>query len=105
MRQKIKEIRKSHPAVPNWLTLEQKKEIKLHIKTKTYERYAKQRVSYDHIVPLNGETVWTTYLEPTANTKKKTLVSQTSGSLVVCISTTKCRIIKKTLLTRGNIWV
>lgn len=58
MRQKIKEIRKSHPAVPNWLTLEQKKEIrKLHLKQKHMRDTKNKEYHIDHIVPLNGETV------------------------------------------------
>ena len=58
MRQKIKEIRKSHPAVPNWLTLEQKKEIrKLHLKQKQIRDTQNKEYHIDHIVPLNGETV------------------------------------------------
>lgn len=58
MRLKIKEIRKSHPAVPNWLTLEQKKEIrKLHLKQKHMRDTKNKEYHIDHIVPLNGETV------------------------------------------------
>ena len=58
MRQKIKEIRKSHPAVPNWLTLEQKKEIrKLHLKQRQIRDTQNKEYHIDHIVPLNGETV------------------------------------------------
>ena len=58
MRQKIKEIRKSHPAVPNWLTLEQKKEIrKLNLKQKQIRDTQNKEYHIDHIVPLNGETV------------------------------------------------
>ena len=58
MRNRIRNIRKSHPAVPNWLTLEQKKEIrKLHLKQKQIRDTQNKEYHIDHIVPLNGETV------------------------------------------------
>ena len=58
MRNRIRHIRKSHPAVPNWLTLEQKKEIrKLHLKQKQIRDTQNKEYHIDHIVPLNGETV------------------------------------------------
>jgi len=58
MRNRIRRIRKSHPAVPNWLTLEQKKEIrKLHLKQKQIRDTQNKEYHIDHIVPLNGETV------------------------------------------------
>jgi len=57
-RNRLKDIRKSHPAVPNWITAEHRKAIRaiyLHAadcRTVTGEEY-----HVDHIVPLKGETV------------------------------------------------
>tara|TARA_R100000951_G_C2610929_1_gene171212 strand:- start:70 stop:765 length:696 start_codon:yes stop_codon:yes gene_type:complete len=57
-REKIRQIKKSHPAVPNWLTLEQKNEIiKLKLKQQHIRDTQNKEYHIDHIVPLNGETV------------------------------------------------
>jgi len=57
-RSRLRGIRKSHPAVPNWLTAEQRKEIReIYLHAADCRAVTGEEYHVDHIIPLKGETV------------------------------------------------
>lgn len=57
-RNRLKEIRKSHPAVPNWITTEHRKAIReLYLHAADCRAVTGEEYHVDHIIPLKGETV------------------------------------------------
>lgn len=57
-RSRLKEIRKSHPAVPNWITAKHRKEIReIYLHAADCRAVTGEEYHVDHIIPLKGETV------------------------------------------------
>ena len=57
-RTRLREIRKSHPAVPNWLTKEHRKEIRdIYIHAADCRIVTGEAYHIDHIIPLKGGSV------------------------------------------------
>jgi len=57
-RSRLKAIRKSHPAVPNWITTKQRKEIRaIYLHAADCRAVTGEEYHVDHIIPLKGETV------------------------------------------------
>ena len=57
-RSRLRKVLKSHPSVPNWLTVEQKKEIrKIYLHAADCRAVTGEEYHVDHIIPLKGETV------------------------------------------------
>jgi hypothetical protein len=57
-RSRLRHIRKSHPAVPNWITAKQRKEIReIYLHAADCRAVTGEEYHVDHIIPLKGETV------------------------------------------------